>query len=81
MLVGESYGRQIGLGCKIRLQLELTPYAYAKASQKMGFTVCTSSCKVKHARTSGSMHYRVKQTLFRCNTASWPVRSGRNFPF
>ena len=37
------------LGCNIHLQLQLTPYAYAKASQKMGFTLCTSSCKVKHA--------------------------------
>ena len=49
MLVDESYGRQIGPDSKIRLQLELTPYAYAKASQKMGFTLCISSCKVKHA--------------------------------
>ena len=26
-------------------------------------------------KTSGSVHYRVMQTLFRCNTLSWPIRS------
>ena len=47
MLVGEFYGLQIYLGRRIHLQLELTPYAYAKASQDVRFTLCTSSYKVK----------------------------------